>query len=77
MKVCFLFRGEILRPPENSVPQTIVVCYQEIGGKLVYEAMVLFLSKEYLDRNKTFFDAFHTVLWRMYVQRAPPSSGPL
>jgi hypothetical protein len=27
-------RGEILSPPENSVPQTIVLRYQEIGGLL-------------------------------------------
>jgi hypothetical protein len=30
-------RGEILSLPENSVPQTIVLRYQEIGGILVYE----------------------------------------
>jgi hypothetical protein len=27
-------RGEILRPPENSVPQTIVCRNKEIGDKL-------------------------------------------
>jgi hypothetical protein len=29
-----IYRGEILRPPENSVPQTIVLRYQEIGDIL-------------------------------------------
>jgi hypothetical protein len=28
------YRGEILRPPENSVPQTTVFRYQEIGDIL-------------------------------------------
>jgi hypothetical protein len=32
-----LIRGEILSPPENSVPQTIVLLHQEIGGYIVYE----------------------------------------
>jgi hypothetical protein len=56
------YRGEILRPPENSVPQTIVLRYQEIGVHCVQnsEAMVLFLSKEYLDRNITFFSMLPT-----------------
>jgi hypothetical protein len=41
----------------SSVTQKIVFRYQEIGGYCVRisEAMVLFLSKEYLDRNITFF----------------------
>jgi hypothetical protein len=32
--VKFADRGEILRPPENSVPQTIVLRFQEIEGIL-------------------------------------------
>jgi hypothetical protein len=53
--------GEILRPPENSVPQTIVLRYKEIGGILcTKQRMVLFLSKEYLDRNITFFSMLPT-----------------
>jgi hypothetical protein len=61
-KVEDLIRGEILSHPENSVPQTIVLRYQEIGVYCVRksEAMVLFLSKEYLDRNLTFFSMLPT-----------------
>jgi hypothetical protein len=61
-----LSRGDILRLPKNRVPQTIIIRYQEIGvyGVRNSEAMVLFISKEYIDRNITFFYAFHTIYLR-------------
>jgi hypothetical protein len=48
------FRGEILRPPGGSVPQAIVARYKEI------KEMVLFISKEELDKNKTVSPTFRT-----------------
>jgi hypothetical protein len=52
--------GEILSHPENSVPQAIVLRYQEIKGILCTKqrnnGIVSTVSKEYfLDRNLTFF----------------------
>jgi hypothetical protein len=55
-------RGEILRPPENSVPQTIVYRYQEIGDILCgnHRKTVMFLSKYSLDRNNIIASLFRT-----------------
>jgi hypothetical protein len=36
--------GEIFRPPENSVPQTIVFRFKEIGGKLCTKHRKKFFS---------------------------------
>jgi hypothetical protein len=73
--------GEILSHPENSVPQTIVLRYLEIGSVQYCvrnsEAMVLFLSKEYLDRNKTFFRCFSHNLYPISLLRNTMVFGTL
>jgi hypothetical protein len=54
--------GEILRPPENSVPQTIVWATNKSGINCVgsIEKKVLFLSKYYLEINNTIASLFRT-----------------
>jgi hypothetical protein len=54
--------GEILRPPENSIPQTLVFRSKEIGDKLCEKhwKKVMFLSKYSLDRNNTIASLFRT-----------------
>jgi hypothetical protein len=53
--------GEILSPPENSVPQTIVFHNKKSGrsGEILWtthrKKNVMFLPKYYLDRNNTIF----------------------
>jgi hypothetical protein len=58
------YSGEILRPPDNSVPQTTVFRYQEIGGKLCAKqrsnGIVYGISIEYLDGYITFFSMLPT-----------------
>jgi hypothetical protein len=53
--------AEILRPPENSVPQIVVLRYQEMGGILCTKQRSNGIVTEYLDRNITFFYAFQTI----------------
>jgi hypothetical protein len=67
IKVGFLIqsphlRGELLRPPENSVPQTIVFRNKETGIKLCrkHRKKVMFLSKYSLDRNNIIASLFRT-----------------
>jgi hypothetical protein len=57
-----LTRGKILRTPENSVPQTIVFRYKDIGDKLCgkHRKKVMFHSKYSLDRNNSFASLFRT-----------------
>jgi hypothetical protein len=54
--------GEILKSPENSVPQTIVFRYKEIGDKLCGKRRkkVMGMSKHSLDRNNTVASLFRT-----------------
>jgi hypothetical protein len=61
-------RGEILRPPENSVPQTIVFRNKDIVDKLCgkQRKKVMFLSKYSLDRNNTIASLFRTQYTRRY-----------
>jgi hypothetical protein len=51
-----------IRPPENSVPQTIVFRNKEIGDKLCGKHIkkVMFLSIYYLDRNNSIASLFRT-----------------
>jgi hypothetical protein len=61
LEFCFVAhsRGGILRPPGGS--QTIIFRYKEIRDILHegnIEEMVLYLSKEYLDKNVTFLRCF-------------------
>jgi hypothetical protein len=53
-------RGEILRPPENSVPQTIVFRNKEIGDNCLGSIEKKFLSKYSLDRNNIIASPFRT-----------------
>jgi hypothetical protein len=55
--------GEILRPPENSVPQTIVFRSKEIGYKSCgkHRKKIMFLSKYSLERNKIIASLFRTL----------------
>jgi hypothetical protein len=54
--------GEILRPPENSVSQTILFRNKEIGDKSCgkHRKKVMFLSKYSLDRHNTIDSLFRT-----------------
>jgi hypothetical protein len=60
--ILFCYWGEILRPPENSVPQTIVFRNTEIGDKLCgkHRKKCMFLSKYSSDRNNIIASLFRT-----------------
>jgi hypothetical protein len=66
MRFCWYFndfiKGEILRPPENIVSQTMLFRYKDIEGLLCrkHRKIVLFRSKEYLSRSITFLRFFRT-----------------
>jgi hypothetical protein len=62
--------GEILRPPGDSVSQTIVFCKSGLYCVRNIEEMlpVLFPSKEYKDRNITFFCCFvHNTVYPRFL----------